>query len=105
MSVNETDIVSQTTVLPLLTTIGRTAVAIGGPWCRGELCSNLAVESQMIGVCEALSLGESTGVDSTALKNDMSTSMGNSWSVSMANPHPTAEKANLACQVFLSHHH
>ena len=44
----------------------------------------------MVGVCEALNLGESLGVDPVVLANVMNTSTAKCWSSEVNNPHPRA---------------
>ena len=53
-----------------------------------KLCNNLALAAQMIGVCEALNLGEALGVDPIVLANVMNTSTAKSWSTDVCIPHP-----------------
>ena len=45
--------------------------------------------AQMIGICEALNLGEGLGVDPVVLASVMNTSTAKSWSCEVNNPHPT----------------
>lgn len=76
---------------PLLECMGQRVIACGGPG-RGavvKLCNNLALAAQMVGICEAMNLGEALGVDPIILANVMNTSTAKSWSCEVNNPHPT----------------
>jgi 3-hydroxyisobutyrate dehydrogenase len=80
------------TVRPLLEIMGQRVVHCGGPGAGSatKLCNNLALAAQMIGICEALNLGEALGVDPVVLSDVMNTSTAKSWSTEICNPHPEA---------------
>ena len=58
-----------------------------------KLCNNLALASQMIGICEALNLGEKLGVDPIVLSSVLNSSTAACWSCKVNNPHPTVAAA------------
>jgi 3-hydroxyisobutyrate dehydrogenase len=78
------------TVTPLLKTMGQRIIECGGPGAGAatKLCNNLALAAQMVGICEAMNLGEALGVDPVVLANVMNTSTAKSWSCEVNNPHP-----------------
>jgi len=53
-----------------------------------KLCNNLAMGIQMVGVAEALNLGEALGLDPKTLAAVMNTSTSRCWSSDSYNPHP-----------------
>ncbi|KAL7575945.1 hypothetical protein ACA910_000741 [Epithemia clementina (nom. ined.)] len=59
-----------------------------GAGAATKLCNNLALASQMIGICEALNLGESLGVDPIVLSSVLNSSTAACWSSKINNPHP-----------------
>lgn len=75
---------------PYLEAMGQRIIACGGPGAGSatKLCNNLALAAQMIGICEAMNLGEGLGVDPVVLANVMNTSTAKSWSCEVNNPHP-----------------
>lgn len=75
---------------PLLLQMGQTALSCGtiGSGAATKLCNNLALACQMVGICEALNLGEGLGVDPNVLSNVMNTSTAKCWSSQVNNPHP-----------------
>jgi 3-hydroxyisobutyrate dehydrogenase len=75
---------------PLLECMGKRVIACGGPGAGAavKLCNNLALAAQMVGICEAMNLGEALGVDPIVLANVMNTSTAKSWSCEVNNPHP-----------------
>ena len=75
---------------PLLELMGKRIVPCGGPGAgaAAKLCNNLALAAQMVGICEAMNLGEALGVDPIVLANVMNTSTAKSWSCEVNNPHP-----------------
>ena len=77
-------------VTPLLEQMGKRIVPCGGPGAgaAAKLCNNLALAAQMVGICEAMNLGEALGVDPIVLANVMNTSTAKSWSCEVNNPHP-----------------
>ena len=46
----------------------------------------------MVGICEALNLGEKLGVDPVVLSSVMNSSTAKCWSYEINNPHPTVAK-------------
>lgn len=77
-------------VRPLLQCMGQNVVWCGGPGAGSatKLCNNLALAAQMVGICEALNLGERLGVDPVILTQVMNTSTAACWSSKVNNPHP-----------------
>lgn len=77
-------------VKPLLETMGKRVISCGGAGTGAatKLCNNLALATQMIGICEAMNLGEALGVDPNTLASVMSTSTAKCWSSEVNNPHP-----------------
>lgn len=53
-----------------------------------KLCNNLALASQMIGIVEAMSLGDALGVNPKILSDVINQSTGGCWSARVDNPHP-----------------
>lgn len=84
------DSVGFQTVQPLLLAMGTRVISCGGTGTGAatKLCNNLALASQMIGICEAMNLGEALGVDPNTLANVMNTSTAKCWSSEVNNPHP-----------------
>lgn len=84
---------------PYLQLMGQRVVACGNPGTGSatKLCNNLALAAQMIGVCEAMNLGEALGVDPVVLADVMNQSTAKCWSSEVNNPHPmvaTAKSTN-----------
>ena len=77
-------------IQPILDCMGQRVIACGGPGAGAavKLCNNLALAAQMVGICEAMNLGEALGVDPIILANVMNTSTAKSWSCEINNPHP-----------------
>lgn len=84
------------TIQPLLQAMGKRVVSCGGigTGAATKLCNNLALASQMIGICEAMNLGEALGVDPNTLANVMNTSTAKCWSSEVNNPHPAVAAAS-----------
>jgi 3-hydroxyisobutyrate dehydrogenase len=80
----------QSTIAPILKGMGHRVIACGGPGAGAavKLCNNLALAAQMVGICEAMNLGDALGVDPIVLANVMNTSTAKSWSCEVNNPHP-----------------
>lgn len=78
------------TAEPYLQRMGKNVIHCGGAGTGAatKLCNNLALASQMIGVCEAMNLGEALGVDPIVLADVMNTSTAKCWSCEVNNPHP-----------------
>ena len=77
-------------VQPLLLRMGKNIVHCGknGSGSAVKLCNNAALAAQMVGICEAMNLGEALGVDPTVLANVMNSSTAKCWSGEVNNPHP-----------------
>jgi len=75
--------------------IGGKTIDCGGPGAGSvtKLCNNLALAAQMIGICEALNLGDSLGVDPVVLANVINSSTAKCWSCEANNPHPDVAMA------------
>lgn len=58
-----------------------------------KLCNNLALATQMIGICEAMNLGRSLGIDPVTLADVMNTSTASCWSSKVNNPDPDVSSA------------
>jgi 3-hydroxyisobutyrate dehydrogenase len=71
--------------------MGQRVIACGGPGAGAavKLCNNLALAAQMVGICEAMNLGDALGVDPVILARVMNTSTAKSWSCEVNNPHPS----------------
>jgi len=82
-------------IQPLLKRMGKAVLPCGtsGSGSAVKLCNNAALAAQMIGICEAMSLGESLGVDPSVLANVMNVSTAKCWSSEVNNPHPIAAKS------------
>lgn len=83
------------TVRPYLERMGRNVIPCGAPGTGSatKLCNNLALATQMIGVCEAMNLGEALGVDPAVLASAMNQSTAGCWSSQVNNPHPAVALA------------
>jgi 3-hydroxyisobutyrate dehydrogenase len=94
----ETKALSQV-IHPLLNTMGSNILWCGAPGSGAatKLCNNLALASQMVGICEALNLGERLGVDPIVLTQAMNVSTASCWSSKVNNPHPVVA-TNMALQ-------
>jgi 3-hydroxyisobutyrate dehydrogenase len=94
----ETKALSQV-IQPLLQTMGSNILWCGSPGSGAatKLCNNLALAAQMVGICEALNLGERLGVDPTILTQAMNVSTASCWSSKVNNPHPEVA-ATMALQ-------
>jgi 3-hydroxyisobutyrate dehydrogenase len=75
---------------PLLEQMGTRIIQCGGPGAGSatKLCNNLALAAQMVGICEAMNLGEALGVDPAVLADVMNTSTAKCWASEANNPHP-----------------
>jgi 3-hydroxyisobutyrate dehydrogenase len=81
---------NKTQVHSILSYMGQRIIPCGGPGAGAavKLCNNLALAAQMVGICEAMNLGEALGVDPNVLADVMNTSTAKSWSCQVNNPHP-----------------
>ncbi|KAL9186567.1 hypothetical protein ACHAXT_005805 [Thalassiosira profunda] len=82
-------------IRPLLQRLGKGVIPCGGPGSGSavKLCNNAALAAQMVGICEAMTLGEKLGVDPAVLAGVMNVSTAKCWSGEVNNPHPAAAKA------------
>jgi len=81
---------------PLLECMGKNIFHCGdyGTGSIAKICNNLTLVGQMIGVCEAMNLGTTLGMDPKLLANVMTVSTAKSWSSEGCNPHPVAAEIN-----------
>ncbi|SDV46618.1 3-hydroxyisobutyrate dehydrogenase [Chitinasiproducens palmae] len=77
-------------IAPVLAQMGRNVVRCGdtGTGQVAKLCNNLLLGISMIGVAEAMSLGEALGIDAQVLAGIINTSTGRCWSAEVCNPVP-----------------
>mmetsp|Transcript_18191 Transcript_18191/g.25882 ORF Transcript_18191/g.25882 Transcript_18191/m.25882 type:complete len:342 (-) Transcript_18191:175-1200(-) len=83
-------------VQPVLSCMGKSIIHCG-PSSMGivaKLSNNLALATQMIGICEAMNFGTSLGIDPIVLANVMNTSTAKCWSCEVNNPHPLVAANN-----------
>ncbi|XP_078166764.1 6-phosphogluconate dehydrogenase family protein isoform X2 [Carex rostrata] len=75
---------------PLFLAMGKRTIYCGGPGngSVAKICNNLAMAISMIGVSEALSLGQSLGVEASVLTNVFNSSSARCWSSDSYNPVP-----------------
>jgi 3-hydroxyisobutyrate dehydrogenase len=75
---------------PILEKMGKKIAHAGGPGAgqAAKICNNMMLGISMIGTCEALALGEKLGLEAQALFDIMSTSSGQSWSLTTYCPVP-----------------
>ena len=81
-----------TSIQPLLQKMGQSIIPCGSPGSGSavKLCNNAALAAQMLGICEAMNLGDSLGVDPKVLAGVMNVSTAKCWSSQVNNPHPDA---------------
>lgn len=77
-------------VAPVLSAMGRHVVRCGdtGTGQVAKICNNLILGISMIGVAEAMALGERLGIDAGVLAGIVNTSTGRCWSSDTYNPFP-----------------
>ena len=82
-------------VTPYFEIMGKSAIPCGGPGTgtATKLCNNIALAAQMVGICEAMNLGEALCVDPVVLADVMNTSTAKCWSCEVNNPHPLVAEA------------
>jgi len=82
-------------ISPYLKRMGKSIIDCGGPGTGSatKLCNNLALSAQMVGICEAMNLGEELGVDPIVLADVMNSSTARCWSCEVNNPHPSVATA------------
>jgi len=75
---------------PVLEKMGKKIAHAGGPGAgqAAKICNNMMLGISMIGTCEALALGEKLGLEVQKLFDIMSTSSGQSWSLTTYCPVP-----------------
>lgn len=75
---------------PVLAKMGKNIVHCGdiGTGQIAKICNNLLLGISMIGVAEAMALGDSLGIDTDVLAKIINTSTGRCWSSEMYNPWP-----------------
>lgn len=78
------------TLKPVLTQMGKNIVHCGdiGTGQIAKICNNMLLGISMIGVAEAMALGDSLGIDTEVLAKIINTSTGRCWSSEMYNPWP-----------------
>jgi 3-hydroxyisobutyrate dehydrogenase len=78
------------TLRPVLSGMGKNMVRCGeiGTGQIAKICNNLLLAVSMIGVAEAMKLGETLGIDPAKLANIINTSTGRCWSADTCNPYP-----------------
>lgn len=75
---------------PILTLMGRNIVHCGevGTGQIAKICNNMLLAISMIGVSEAMALGNALGIDTQVLAGVINTSTGRCWSSETYNPWP-----------------
>lgn len=78
------------TLKPVLAGMGKNMVRCGetGTGQIAKICNNLLLAISMIGVAEAMKLGEVLGIDPDKLASIVNTSTGRCWSSDTCNPYP-----------------
>jgi 3-hydroxyisobutyrate dehydrogenase len=78
------------TLRPVFSSMGKNMVRCGetGTGQIAKLCNNLLLGISMIGVAEAMKLGENLGIDPNKLASIINTSTGRCWSSDTCNPYP-----------------
>jgi 3-hydroxyisobutyrate dehydrogenase len=79
-----------TTLKPILAQMGKNIVHCGeiGTGQIAKICNNLLLGISMIGVAEAMALGNSLGIDTQVLAGVINSSTGRCWSSEIYNPWP-----------------
>ncbi|XWS20721.1 hypothetical protein CRYUN_Cryun31cG0127000 [Craigia yunnanensis] len=74
----------------LLLSMGKNTIFCGGPGngSAAKICNNLAMAVSMLGVSEALALGQSLGITASTLTNIFNSSSARCWSSDSYNPVP-----------------
>jgi len=91
------------TVLPLFEIIGKNIVYQGqaGAGQHTKMCNQIAIASNMIGVCEALVYAEKAGLDPSTVLKSIETGAAGSWSLS--NLAPRIINDNFAPGFYVKH--
>lgn len=93
-------------IQPLLECMASRVILCGaaaGAGAATKLCNNLALATQMIGICEAMNLGTALDVDPVVLANVMNISTAGCWSSRVNNPHPAVAASLPAPQPPAAH--
>jgi len=77
-------------IKPVLAGMGRNMVHCGdtGTGQVAKICNNLILGISMVGVAEAMALGEKLGIDPKVLAGIVNTSTGRCWASDTCNPYP-----------------
>lgn len=91
------------TVLPLFEIIGKNIVYQGqaGAGQHTKMCNQIAIASNMIGVCEALVYAKKAGLDPSTVLKSIETGAAGSWSLSNLAPRIIAD--NFAPGFYVKH--
>ncbi|CAM8905881.1 unnamed protein product [Rhodiola kirilowii] len=75
---------------PIFLTMGKNIVYCGGPGngSAAKVCNNLALAVSMLGISEALALGQNLGISATTLTKIFNSSSARCWSSDSYNPVP-----------------
>ncbi|KAG0451766.1 hypothetical protein HPP92_026024 [Vanilla planifolia] len=75
---------------PLFLAMGKSSIYCGGPGngAAAKICNNLAMAVSMLGVSEALALGQHLGITASTLTNIFNSSTARCWSSDTYNPVP-----------------
>lgn len=75
-------------ILPVLSIFGKQIVYQGpaGAGQHTKMCNQIAIATNMIGVCEALAYGEKAGLDAETILQSISSGAAGSWSLSNLAP-------------------
>ena len=75
-------------ILPLLQVFGKQIVYQGeaGAGQHTKMCNQIAIATNMIGVCEALAYGKEAGLDAETVLQSISSGAAGSWSLSNLAP-------------------
>jgi 3-hydroxyisobutyrate dehydrogenase len=78
------------TLRPVFSGMGKNMVRCGetGTGQIAKLCNNLLLGISMVGVAEAMKLGENLGIEPKVLASIVNTSTGRCWSSDTCNPYP-----------------
>lgn len=90
-------------VYPLLSTMGTNIVHQGeaGAGQHTKMCNQIAIASNMMGVCEALAYAESAGLDPETVLKSIESGAAGSWSLSNLGPRMIA--GNLEPGFYIKH--
>ena len=90
MSASKSVEITKEIVWSCLYRMGTRIFECGGPGSGAvaKLCNNMALASQMAGICEAMHLGTTLRMNAQILSNVIQASTGSCWSNGVNNPHP-----------------